>query len=45
MNLNEIKKAIPFAIASQRQKCLGIPLTRGAQGLCTENNEISNERN
>lgn len=45
MNINEIKKTILFAMALQRQKCLGIHLTRGAQDLCTENNEISIERN
>lgn len=45
MNINKIKKTIPFVIALQRKKCFGIHLTRGAQGLCTENNEITIERN
>ena len=33
----EIKKTIPFTIASKRIKCLGINLTKGAKDLYSEN--------
>ena len=38
---NEIKKTIPFIIASKRKKCLGVNLTKEIEDLYAENYKMS----